>query len=84
MAVFGVISTGLAIYRLSPTRGFDIFHVLRSIGSGAVFPPAVMVIFYPVSEHVRALISTQALAVVVMFGGAATVVLTVYALFKPP
>jgi hypothetical protein len=84
MMGFGVIATCLALNRMGRGKRFDIFFVLRSIGSGAAFPPAVLLIFYPVSPGVRALFSLEALKIILSIGGATAVMMSLYALFKKP
>ena len=82
MAIFAFIAWMLALYRAEANRGFDIYPVLRSIGSGAAFYPSVLLIFYPVSGHVRQLFAVEYLSFQLSIGGAMATVLTLYGLFK--
>jgi hypothetical protein len=78
MAIFAVIA---AI--LSATRGkFDIYPVMRAVGSGAAFVPSVLLIFYPIAASLRPLFAQQFLAMQLAVGGMIATILTIYGLFK--
>jgi hypothetical protein len=79
MLIFGAIATLLSFVYIGK---FDLFRVLRAIGSGATFPPSVLLIFYPVSQGVRSLFGTEALKIYLMIAGMYGVVMGLYALFK--
>lgn len=82
MAGFGLIAWMLAIVRTHPRRSFDIYPILRSLGSGAAFYPSALLIFYPISAHVRLLFGAEYLSLQLSIGGAMATVLTLYGLFK--
>jgi hypothetical protein len=79
MIIFGAIAwvTG-HIY----TGGFDLYRVLRNIGTGAAFPPSLLLFLYPVSERARALFGAEVLKGYLMLAGATAVVLSLYGLFR--
>jgi len=80
MAIFAFIAWILALVRAEPNRSFDIYPLLRSIG--AAFYPSALLIFYPVSAHVRQLFAVEYLSFQLSIGGATATVLTLYGLFK--
>lgn len=84
MVVFGVIAAVLAASRRTAKKRFDIFFVLRSIGTGAAFPASVLLIFYPISMGVRGLFGAEALKIILAIGGATAAAMSLYALFKKP
>ena len=62
---------------------FDLYRVLRNgIGGGAGFPPAILLMLYPVSDRARALLGAEAVKAALMIGGLTGAVLILYGLLK--
>jgi hypothetical protein len=61
----------------------DLYRILRNgIGGGATFPPAIALTLYPVSGPIRVMFNADVIKGALMIGGATSVVLILYGLFK--
>jgi hypothetical protein len=74
----------LALFHFVMTRSFAVLYVCLSIGSEGVFVLTMLFVFYPVSAHVRGLLSFDEIVAASVVGSATIAVLQVSALLRGP
>lgn len=85
MAIFGAIAIVLAMIHLIMSKVLAMLYVCRSgIGNGAAFAQTVLLVFYPVSAHVRDVLSVNQVAISLSAGAATIAFLQVVALLRGP
>ena len=84
MGIFGAIAILLALFHFVMTRIFAVLYVCLSIGNGGVFVLTMLFVFYPVSAHVRGLLSFDDIVAASVVGSATIAVLQLNALLRGP